>query len=120
MIGVLISLFSKLHSGEDDEQRNGNQETNKKELDYDSDNDTYSTNDKIVVEDSNKKVYNCGIKNELTAPKENNNVVENVLRCSLEFDVVPLEIETVVADTNDKDNAGNTTTEEVIEDCLPQ
>ena len=43
-----------------------------------------------------------------------------MLQCSPEVDFVPLEIEPVVADNNDKDSAGSTTTEEVIEDCLPQ
>ena len=46
--------------------------------------------------------------------------MENVLKCSLDVDVVPLEIENVVADNNGKDNAGSTMREEVIEDFLPQ
>ena len=46
--------------------------------------------------------------------------MENVLWCSPEVDVVPLEIENVVADNNVKNKAAGTTTEEVIEDCLPQ
>ena len=43
-----------------------------------------------------------------------------MLQCYPEVDVVPLEIETVVTDNTDKNNAGRTTTEEVIEDFLPQ
>ena len=43
-----------------------------------------------------------------------------MLRCSLDVDVVPLEIETVFAGNNDKDKAGSTKTEEGIEDFLPQ
>ena len=43
-----------------------------------------------------------------------------MLQCYPEVDVVPLEIETVVTDNTEKNNAGRTTTEEVIEDFLPQ
>ena len=43
-----------------------------------------------------------------------------MLQCYPEVDVVPLEIETVVVDNNDKDNADSKTTEEVIEARLPQ
>ena len=75
MIVVLISLFSKLHSGDDYEQRNGNIETKNKELDYDCDKDTDSTNDKRLVEDFDKNVDNYGFKNKVTAPREDNNVV---------------------------------------------
>ena len=43
-----------------------------------------------------------------------------MLQCYPEVDVVPLEIETVVVDNNDNNNADSKTTEEVIEARLPQ
>ena len=43
-----------------------------------------------------------------------------MLQCYPEVYFVPLEIETVVVDNNDKDNSDKKKTEEVIEACLPQ
>ena len=43
-----------------------------------------------------------------------------MLQCYPEVHCVPLEIETVVEDNNDKDNADSKTKEEVIEAHLPQ
>ena len=43
-----------------------------------------------------------------------------MLHCSPEVDIVPVEIETVVTENNDKDNDGSTKTEEVIKYHLLQ